>query len=121
LATDISTVIRNDFRTGIREEDLTNLCIEIVKYSDDISELFGKVDDDMAEAKEIYKGTSADTLFNSYDDFRKNYAIVKSNINSYSDDLTELINKLRNGLTDLSHLFDSYTEGIKTNTKAIDW
>ena len=120
MKTNVSTVIRDDYSTGIREEELTNLCVEITKYSDSISELFSKIDDDMAEVKEIYKGSSATTLLNSYADFRKNYAIINSNINSYSDDLTELINKLRTGLTDLSHLFESYTQNIKTETKAIE-
>ena len=112
--------MRDDYYNGIKEEDLANLCINITKYSDNISEIFSQIDDDIEQIKENYCSTSLDILLNSYYDFRKNYSIIISNINSYSDDLTELVNKMRSGMLDLEHLYDDYTKGIKAKTKAID-
>ena len=113
------TSLKDGFVGGIKESELADVCVEINKYSDNIADIFSRIDDEFAKLPEVYKSESLSTLLDSYNDFRKNYPIVKSNINSYSDDLTELISKMRSGLLDIEHLFDAYTEGIKTKTKAI--
>ncbi len=117
----MANLIANDnIVEGIREEDLLSLCDEILKNADNIFEKFNQIDDKFEEIKQYYSSSSLDTLMNKYQNFKKNYPIIKNNIISYSEDLNELIIKFRSGLKDIATKYDQYSENIKSKKKAIE-
>ena len=105
---------------GIREEDLLSLCDEILKNADSIYEKFNQIDNKFEEIKEYYSSSSLDTLMSKYQNFKKNYSIIKNNIISYSEDLNELIIKLKSGLQEVATKYDQYSEDIKSKKKAVE-
>ncbi|NLC48220.1 MAG: hypothetical protein GX758_02550 [Tenericutes bacterium] len=111
----VSTVVN-----GINEPELNSLSMEILDNAELISELFDKIDSKIEELPEIYKSNSCLELINSYKDFRANYAVIKNNIVSYSDDLISLGNNMRENADYLTDMFVKYTQDTRSKTKEIE-
>ncbi len=110
-----------DFIGGIEENEVHLLSMEILKYSDKISEIFDAVDTKIDELSVYYKSTSFDEFQKSYNDFRKNYSIIKSNVISYSDDLLRLITKMHEGLDEVAGMYEKYAEDKKSKAKNVEY
>lgn len=105
--------------TGIREQELKDLAIEIMNYADDISDILNKYDNKFYELDNYYEGKSYDELKSYYGAVRDQYRIVKANIISYSDDFIALIEKMHEGATTLTKLFNQFEQDTKDKTKNI--
>ncbi len=79
----------------INEETLTSLILEIDKYVSNLATIFSDIDSKMYDLGNCYQSTSLTALMTKYNEFRKNYEIVKSNVNSYALDLTSLMNQFK--------------------------
>ena len=112
--------MKTDIVSGINENSLLKLCIEIDKFADRISEIFKKIDDDMEEIKNYYSSDTFTTLYNLYEDLRKNYSVIKKNIFNYSGDLNELINKMKKGILDMTQLYLTFSENYRIKKTSIE-
>lgn len=111
----ISTVVN-----GINEPELNSLSMEILDYVERISEIFDKIDSKIESLPDYYKSRACTDFINSYNDFRTNYAVVKGNITSYSDDLICLAVRMRENADYLTNMFKNYTQDVKSKTKEIE-
>ena len=109
-----------DFVTGIRENELSSLSIEILDYSDRISEIFDKLDSCISKLPTYYQDPACTKLINYYRGLSKNYSTIKKNLMSYSDDLTTLIKKVRENDKYAASLFQNYTEETKNKIKSVE-
>ncbi|MBQ8534221.1 MAG: hypothetical protein IJ463_00865 [Bacilli bacterium] len=98
---------------AINEEELSELAIDIIDFNDEIAELFSSIDGKMSELKSYFDCSKYYTLLNSYNEFKKNYAVVKQNILTYSDDLIAVINKFKSGDKDVSLVVAGDYEDVK--------
>ena len=73
----------------------------------------------MSELKAYYDCSKYYSLVNSYNEFKKNYSIVKQNIVTYSDDLIAVINKFKSGDNDVSVLVESDSMDVKQKATMI--
>lgn len=101
---------------GINEDNLSNLCFEIEDKVEIISELFDKMDLCVEKISLNYKDSSCTELVNYYNNLKKSFPIIKSNLLSYSSDFIQLIKKSKENETYISSLFK---EAIEENAKAI--
>ena len=109
----------NDLVTGINEDDLSNLSLEVLDYVDRISEIFDRIDSCMERLPIYYKGASCTALMKAYNELKSYYSIIKENITSYSDDLIQLIVKQKENSKYIANLFREYTEETKNKIKSI--
>ena len=98
---------------AINEEELSELAIDIIDFNDEIAELFSSIDGKMSELKSYFDCSKYYTLLNSYNEFKKNYAVVKQNVLTYSDDLIAVINKFKSGDKDVSLVVAGDYEDVK--------
>ena len=108
-----------DIVSGINEDELSNLSLEVTDYADRISEIFDKIDSYMDKLPNYYQGTSCSSLIEYYSELSSYYSIIKGNINSYSDDFIELIKKMQENDTYLATLFQNYTDDTINSIKSI--
>lgn len=113
--------MNTDFLSGVNEGDIRTLGVEILKCSDRISDIFNLIDNKVNELPDYYKSTSCNEFCKSYEEFRKNYEIIKSNIVSYSDDLFRLVDKMKEGLNEVSSMIQNFTEEKKSKAKNIEY
>lgn len=104
---------------GINEDELSALSLEILDYSDRISEIFDKMDSCMDKLPNYYQGSPCLDLLNYYNELKPYYSVIKNNIVSYSDDLIELIKKMKENDNYLTTLFQNYTDDTKNKIKSI--
>lgn len=109
-----------DAAAGIREGDLAALRIDILKYKDKISELFTKIDTCIGALPNSLRGESCDSIQQSYSELKTNYPVIKSNIQSYADDLESLEQKMKDNDTNLSNLFQEFITINETKRLNID-
>lgn len=104
---------------GINEEELGNLSMEILNYADDISDIFSRIDSCISKLPSSYDCDVKTKIMNSYDVIKDNYKVVKSNIISYSDDLIELIQKMKEGDEYISNMFVEFTTEMQDKKRTI--
>lgn len=106
--------------TGINIEGINSLNLEISIINDEIANILSSIDQKVAQLDSFLIG-AANREFNlKYDEIRRNYYVVKKNINLYSKDFINLINKMKDVDTDSSKLFNSFTDDTKNKAKKIE-
>ncbi len=108
-----------DVVAGINEDELSLLSLEILDYSDRITEIFDKIDSCMDRLPNYYQGTPCVALMNYYKQLTTYYSIIRDNIVTYSDDLIALIKKMQENDKFLTTLFQNYTDDTKNKMKSI--
>ncbi len=109
----------NDNGFAINEDELSELAIDIVDFNDDLAELFNSIDSKMSELKSYYDCSKYYSLLSSYNEFKKNYSVVKQNITTYSDDLIAVINKFKSGDKDVSFVVETDSLDVKQKATMI--
>src|SRR5574344_2018233 len=87
----------DDVFFGIDNAGIDSLCLEIMEYSDNIAEILEKIDNCFYQISDYYKATSYEKILLKYEVFRKNYALIKKNVASYSEDYEMLSRKIKDG------------------------
>ena len=95
---------------GIKDKELNELSLEVIKYRDRISDLFEKVDACLERLQSCYAGEPSEKIAAYAEDLHLSFSAAKDNIKSYSDDFTTLIRKMRENDQYLSGLFQEFTE-----------
>ena len=106
--------MNTDFLGGVNETDIRTLGVEILKSSERISDIFDSIDAKMNELPDYYKSSSSD-------EFCRSYELIKANIISYSDDLFRLVDKMKEGLDEVSSMIENFTEDRKSKAKVIEY
>lgn len=109
-----------DLISGINEDELGSLSLEVLDYSDRISEIFDKIDDCMEKLPNYYQGQSCKEIINLYEELRLYYPTIKENIISYSEDFIQLIKKMQENDKYLVTLFQNYTDETINKIKSIE-
>lgn len=112
--------MNTDIMSGINEDELGSLALEILDYVDRISDLFSKIDSEVAKLPSSYKGRASTEFIGMYNDFSQNYHVIKGNLKSYSDDLIELIRKTKENDRLVSNILDSKTEDNEAKLRSIN-
>lgn len=85
-----------DKQTGINEEKLNKLILDIYDYSEKINNTLNSISDLVMKTKDYYNSKEAELYRKKYDDYKTNYVNIIKNINSYADDLLTLKRKYIN-------------------------
>ena len=109
-----------ELKLGVKDEDLSSFAMDILSFSDDISEIFSSLDSKMNELKTYFSGSRYDKLMSAYNAYKPSFGIVKDDIISYSDDLIALVNKSIAGDKHIAFLIDQVTESAKLKTEEIN-
>lgn len=99
----------DDVIAGIKEWELNELSLEVIRYHDRISSLFEKIDDCFERIQLVYTGEPSDRIASYAKDLHASFFIAKENIKSYADDFTTLIHKMRENDQYLAGLFQEFT------------
>lgn len=109
-----------DIVLAIQEEELGNFAMDLLNTSDLIADVFNNIDAKMAELGTYYEAPEYKSLMNVYTEFKKNYAVVKNNVISYSDDLIAVVNKVQAGDKKLALLIEDLTKDTLRKAKEIE-
>ena len=74
----------------------------------------------MHNLNQYYKGSCYDDLLNYYEQFRQNYAVIKENIVSYSDDLIAAIKHMNEIDINFAKIYSNLEDETKEKTKIIE-
>lgn len=120
MQNEIGLVANEDHALAIKEDELSDLAMDILTLSEEVTDIFSKVDSKMESLKSCYEADEYASLMSKYRDFKKNYTIVKDNIVTYSDDLISVINKVRAGDKKIAFIIDAITEDAKEKASKIE-
>ena len=107
--------------SGINEDALVSLSVNILDYSDSIMELFERIDDQMGRLYKYYDSESCKIIISKYNDLEQNYDIIKNNFCVYSDDLVTLIKKMRDNSRYIAGLIDKLKETTEEQAKKVKY
>lgn len=104
-------------KAGIKESELKDLAMDIMKIADSINNTLNNFDNRFYDLKPYYEGKAYNDLNQFYSNVRKKYPVVKKNLNTYSDDFIALIRKMREGSIKFEKMFEAYTDDIKKRSQ----
>ena len=84
-----------DLEVAMNEEDLAELSFEVEDYVDRISEIFEKYNIAISRLSINYKSEACQKILNYYEEIKKTFPIVKSNIKKYAEDYRNVIRVLK--------------------------
>lgn len=108
-----------NINTGINENKVNQLMLDIYEYEEKINLLLEKISNLMESTTNIYSGFTSDDLRKKYNDFSVNYTNIKNNIHDYSEDLFKIKNNyLERDQQNTNHILKPLIidETIKTGT-----
>lgn len=92
----------NNGIVAINEAEIDKKMLDVIDCSNKIKTIFNKIDDAVDRLKTYYKCSSANILYNQYEQLNDNYSVIVNNILSYNSDLVSLKKKYKAALGDLS-------------------
>ena len=104
----------NNVIAGIKDSELNDLSLEVIKCRDRISDLFEKVDACMERLQSCYVGEPSRRIANYAENLHASFSTAKDNIKSYADDFATLISKMHENDQYISSLFLESTEEQQT-------
>lgn len=84
-----------DLEVAMNEEDLAELSFEVEDYVDRISEIFEKYNIAISRLSVNYKSEACQKILSYYEEIKKTFPIVKSNIKKYAEDYRNVIRVLK--------------------------
>lgn len=111
----LNTDISQGYNDGSIDSEilyLNNIIDEITKNLNDIDMIIYNLDS-------YLEGEILDSIKKKYDEFRKQYEILKDNLNSYPQDLMNVKAGLKWEESSVINKFNEYTQDIRTQTKDI--
>ena len=120
LSLDKSLVNSYDVNATVNIDNMETLCFEIEDFANRIGDIFTKIDGRMDNLSRYYQGDSCDQLNNYYLELKKNFDVIKTNINTYSDDLVELVRKLQSIDIKVANLFIDFSVETKNKSRSIE-
>lgn len=82
--------------TGINEIELTSISKTLLKYHDDIHEIFSEYKKIIENTSQYWNGEAANTFRTKFKNFEPNLDVVSSSFLDYSKALTSVIKKYNN-------------------------
>ena len=93
---------------GINEQQIVAVINKITSNIEKLESRFEQIDSIISNTKAHYDAESADVFRKKYNDFRLNYAVVKTNLLSYVEDLTHLIIKYKKLETNVADMVNTF-------------
>lgn len=84
-----------NLEVAMNEEDLAELSFEVEDYVDRISEIFEKYNIAISRLSVNYKSEACQKILSYYEEIKKAFPIVKSNIKKYAEDYRNVIRVLK--------------------------
>lgn len=84
-----------NLEVAMNEEDLAELSFEVEDYVDRISEIFEKYNIAISRLSINYKSEACQKILSYYEEIKKTFPIVKSNIKKYAEDYRNVIRVLK--------------------------
>lgn len=111
--------MQDDIIIAVNNAKLGDFAMSLLDTSEKISDIFSSIDSKMSSLEHYFSGPEYQKLMDSYRIFRKNYAVVKTGIVAYSDDLIALINKVRSGDRRLALVVNDMTSAVRRKANEI--
>ena len=102
---------------GIKEEELGSLGLEVMGYTEKMSEIFDRIDSAMDRIPTCFQGSPSEEINQRCQEIRSNYSVMKDNVTSYSNDLITLVNRTRENDKYLSGLFRDYADDVRSKIR----
>lgn len=108
-----------EIASAINEEDLDNFILSIMDTADEILNIFEKIDNEIFRLSEYLKSEALKNILNEYNEIKSNYAIIRDNILTYSDDLIDVKNNMKNGIKDITLKINIFTKELQDEKKEV--
>ena len=112
--------MNDDGMLAINDNELGEFTVGLMDYSDELGEIFAKIDSKMNELNKYFGGRAASDLQAQYKSFRENYQVIRNNIISYSDDLISLITQFHEGSTTIALKVDKAADEVLQESQKIE-
>jgi len=109
----------SDVEAAIREDELTELSVSIMETADKISIIFDKIEKEISNLSSYLSCDALSKIVAEYEGLSNNFNIIPKNINTYSEDLISVMNKMRSGMKNISISFESKSQEFKTIDKEV--
>lgn len=103
----------NNVASAINEIDLDNQVISIMDSADELSNIFNKIDEKVLELNHCLKTDTLQNILNEYSMIKENYKIIHDNILTYSEDLIQVKNNMKDGIKDITIKYKEITEELQ--------
>ncbi len=107
-------------RSGINESTFTDLTMDILDYADRINDIFSRIDDNFNLISQCYNSNGCNYFLARYDELKRKYSIIHSNIVSYSEDLTYALQHMQEMDTYFAKKFEVFTNETSKKAKEIE-
>lgn len=78
--------------SGINDEKMKKAILDCYRIKEEVEKKLFEIETTMYNAKDFFASSGANDLFNSFEDFKGNFASVANTIEIYGDDLTKVRN-----------------------------
>lgn len=109
--------MNKDVFFAINEPELESLSLELIDYADDISSILSKINAKIDTLDLYCDGKAIIELKEKYSNFKVNYSIVKQNINTYSSDLIDLIQKAKTSNKKIVNIIEEGQDDLRVQAK----
>lgn len=100
--------MNSNYVSGINETQILVVINRITSNIEKLEARFNQIDQIILNTNNYYKSSSANIFRKNYDDIRLNYSIVKTNLLSYVEDLTNLISSYKKFETSTADVINTY-------------
>lgn len=112
--------MNDNIELAINRPQVEETAIEIINISDSVSLIFDKIDEQIASLDNHFKCNGMIDLTQTYNQIKNNYAIIKANIISYSEDLISLNRKMDEGEKYLVSKFNEKEEDFSKKKEEVN-
>lgn len=106
-------VFMNGDVSGIKENTLDKLVIDICDKADTLKTLFNSIDDEFNKTLSNVNCSASSQFFTVYDEMKKNYQIIGANILSYSMDYAKVKNSYVEKNIEVVNQIKFFSENVK--------
>lgn len=110
---------KNDSVGGINENALNDIILELGTNIDNISGLFQEIEMIVYDSSDYAKGDTAEALRKKFNDYQKEFNLVKQNFTSYQNDLIKIKSSMKELDKGSSSMVQEFTEHINAEAKKI--
>lgn len=104
---------------AMKEESLGELAIELMNNADSIMEILSSVTTKMEELSSYVDGPVYQSLMAKYNTLKNNYSTVKTYPLTYSADLIEVMNIIKNGDREITFITNDAKDSMSEKVKEV--
>ncbi len=105
--------------TGINEDRINNLILEIGNYQDEVSNIFNSIEDTVNNLYSGYVCEAGSVFSRKFDTMKRNFPTVKKNMETYAEDLIRAKDNTARVVTNASSVVQTGISNISDVTRKI--